>query len=76
MAEAPEAFLAVIGADAAGADAAAFSAIMIVGALVFPLTSQGITDASTTISPSTPFTARPMSHTASASGPIRQVPTG
>ena len=45
------------------------SAIMIVGALVLPLIRAGITEASATRNPSTPFTLRCASTTASASLP-------
>ena len=52
------------------------SPIMIDGALVLPLTSRGMTEASATYSPSTPRTRSFGSQTASASDPIRAVPTG
>ena len=51
---------------------AAFSASMIVGALMLPRTSTGITEASTTRSPWTPSTRSWLSTT----DPIAQVPTG
>ena len=49
---------------------------MIVGAFVLPPVIVGITDASTTRSPSSPRTLSSGSTTASSSDPIRQVPTG
>ncbi len=55
---------------------AAFSAIMIVGALVLPETRSGITDASTTRRPDRPFTRRRSSTTSIGPDPMRQVPTG
>ncbi len=52
------------------------SPIMMLGALVLPLTSLGITLASATHRPSSPLSLRLGSTTASASLPMRQVPTG
>ena len=56
--------------------AAAFSAIIMVGALVLPATSLGITEASTTRRPSTPRTRNCGSTTEASSRPIRQLPAG
>ncbi|MGY3294943.1 NADP-dependent 3-hydroxy acid dehydrogenase YdfG [Bradyrhizobium sp. LM3.6] len=55
---------------------AAFSPIMIVGALVLPPISVGMIEASTTRRPSTPCTFNAGLTTAIASVPILQVPTG
>jgi uncharacterized SAM-binding protein YcdF (DUF218 family) len=55
---------------------AAFSPIMIEGALVLPPVMVGMIEASATRSPSTPRTRSIGSTTASASAPIRHVPTG
>ncbi len=52
------------------------SPIMMLGALVLPLTILGITLASATHRPSSPLSLSVGSTTASASAPIRQVPTG
>ena len=52
------------------------SPIMMLGALVLPLTIFGITLASATHSPSIPLSFSVGSTTASASAPMRQVPTG
>lgn len=53
-----------------------FSAIMIVGALVFPPIKRGKSDASTTRKPFIPWTRPATSATAISSTPILQVPTG
>src|SRR5262245_38032424 len=55
---------------------AAFSAIIVVGALVLPPGMMGITEASTTRRPSTPWTRNSESTTDVLSLPILQVPTG
>src|ERR1019366_2383674 len=55
---------------------AAFSAIMMTGALVLPLTTLGMIDASTTRSPVIPRTCNSASTTSSGPLPMRQLPTG
>ncbi len=55
---------------------AARSAIIMVGALVLPPISVGITEASITRSPSTPRTRNCVSTTEASSLPMRQVPMG
>ena len=49
---------------------------MMVGALVLPLVSVGMIEASATRSPAMPWTLSSESTTAIGSAPIRQVPTG
>src|SRR4051794_34274965 len=61
------------GAAAPSIRSDAFSAIMIVGALVLPPLTNGIADASTTRNASTPRTRSEGSSTESPSAPIRQV---
>lgn len=61
---------------AARTKSAARSPIMMLGAFVFPETRRGMMLASATHSPSTPFNFSVGSTTASASLPIRHVPTG
>ena len=78
----PSKDLAAARASAAGAEtrprikSAAFSAIIIVGAFVLPLTSRGMMEASITRKPSNPLTRKVSSTTAIPSWPILQVPTG
>ena len=55
---------------------AAFSAIIITAALVWPVICVGIMEASTTLKPSRPRTRRLLSTTAIESAPILHVPTG
>jgi hypothetical protein len=62
--------------SAAITKSAHLSPIMMLGALVLPLTSLGMMLASATQRPSSPFSLSVGSTTASASLPIRQVPTG
>jgi hypothetical protein len=66
------------GRDACIIRATARSATAMTAALVLPLTTFGIIDASKTRKPSTPRTRRSGSSTASGSSsrPILQVPTG
>lgn len=56
--------------------AAAFSAIIIVGAAVFPLVRTGMMEASAILSPASPLTRNWGSTTQAPSLPIRHVPTG
>ena len=56
--------------------AEAFSPIMIVGALVLPVVTVGMTEASTTRRPEIQRTRNRESTTAIGSSPILQVPTG
>jgi len=55
---------------------AAFSPIMIDGALVLPDVSVGMIEASATLRPAMPWTRSRVSRTAIGSAPILQVPTG
>src|SRR5436190_9161643 len=57
-------------------ESAAFSAIMMTGALVLPEVTEGMTDASITRRPCMPCTRRSWSTTAAGSLPILHVPTG
>jgi hypothetical protein len=66
---------AFVPAQPALTRSAPFSAIIMVGAIVFPLTSRGMIDASMMRSRSSPWTRRSESTTASSPDPIRQVPT-
>src|SRR6185503_11254235 len=61
---------------AARISSAACSATMTVGQFVWPRGNAGITDASTTRSPSIPRTRSSGVTTAASSSPMRQVPTG
>ena len=55
---------------------APFSPIMMVGTLVLPVVSVGITEASITRKPAMPRSLKRLSTTLAGSSPIRQVPTG
>ena len=63
-------------AAAASTISAHFSPIMMVGALVLPLVSVGMMEASATRRPAMPWTRSSESTTAIVSAPILQVPTG
>jgi len=65
-----------VHASAAFTKSAARSPIMMLGALVLPLTRRGMIEASAIHSPSTPRALRVGSTTLAASLPMRQVPTG
>src|SRR5688572_14495094 len=65
-----------IAVAAASTISAHFSPIMMVGALVLPLVSVGMIEASATRRPAMPWTRNWASTTAIGSAPILQVPTG